>query len=199
MDTLPAMPPRHADILLHPGEWIVTAGPVVVHTLLGSCVALTFWEPQSRIGGMCHYLLPAPHRPVEQHEDGRYGTTVFARLIRALQREGVDPAQCEIKLFGGGNMLPAVSRDNGQGVGERNIEIARLLLARHQLPLVAEDCGGFGHRTVLFELWSGHVWVRHTDLSNQKHPAGATRDGRHEQGTAAAAHKLAMAQIGKGS
>lgn len=151
----------------------MTSGPVVVHTLLGSCVALTLWDPRTRIGGMCHYLLPAPSRQVEQHEDGRYGTTVFARLLKALKREGVDPMHCEAKLFGGGNMLPSLHRQNedGSAVGLRNIEIARVLLAQHKIALVAENCGGFGHRTVLFEVWSGHVWVRHNG-SNQprQHP-----------------------------
>jgi chemotaxis protein CheD len=93
-------------------------------------------------------------------------------LLKALKREGVDPKHCEAKLFGGGNMLPSLHRQNvdGSAVGLRNIEIARTRLTRHGIPLVAENCGGFGHRTVLFEVWSGHVWVRHTGSTEPRQP-----------------------------
>lgn len=160
MDATHPRPPAYADIHLHPGEWTIASGPVVVRTLLGSCVALTLWHPPTRIGGMCHYLLPVPPQgaPVAV---GRYGSTVFAHLMAALEQEGVPPERCEAKLFGGGNMLDSALE--AAQVGQRNIEIARALLMQRGVPLLGEDCGGYGHRTVLFELWSGHVWVRHTD------------------------------------
>lgn len=177
----PPSPPARADILLHPGDWTVTAGPVVLRTLLGSCVAITLWHPPTRIGAMCHYLLPAPHRRIGREEAGRYGTTVFARLQAELHAEKVRLEECEAKLFGGGNMLEPSLTGNliGEQVGKRNIEIGRRMLQEHGVPLVAEHCGGRGHRTVLFELWSGRAWVRHVGTAS---PDGFAPQGNEQEG-----------------
>ena len=36
-----------------------------------------------------------------------------------------------------------------------------VLARQHGLTVVAEQLGGTGHRSVVFDLWSGAVWVRH--------------------------------------
>jgi len=41
---------------------------------------------------------------------------------------------------------------------------ARELAAKYQLDLVAHDMGSTGYRNIIFDLWSGHVWVRHQTM-----------------------------------
>ncbi len=51
--------------------------------------------------------------------------------------------------------------DAGQShIGLKNAEAGRYLLKHHGLRPASEDLGGTGHRTVLFDIWSGNVWVR---------------------------------------
>jgi len=49
--------PAH-EIVLHPGDWWFGGGDTRARTVLGSCIAITLWHPQLRVGGMCHYMLP---------------------------------------------------------------------------------------------------------------------------------------------
>ena len=44
---------------LKPGEMHLAMEPTVISTLLGSCVSVTMFHPQRRIGAICHGLLPA--------------------------------------------------------------------------------------------------------------------------------------------
>ena len=46
------------NVYLPAGKFHFGGGNVRVHTLLGSCVAITVWHPLKRVGGICHYLLP---------------------------------------------------------------------------------------------------------------------------------------------
>ena len=58
--------PEVREIFLNPGDYAFGDEQVRMRTLLGSCVAVTFWHPKLRVGAMCHYLLPAlgaPPRP----------------------------------------------------------------------------------------------------------------------------------------
>lgn len=40
------------ETVLAPGDVVFETRPVRLRTLLGSCVAITFWHPHRRIGGM---------------------------------------------------------------------------------------------------------------------------------------------------
>ena len=51
-------PANAAEVVLAPGQVSFATCPTRLRTLLGSCVAFTFWHPQRRIGGMCHFMLP---------------------------------------------------------------------------------------------------------------------------------------------
>ena len=45
------------DVFLMPGEHFVGDARHRIRTLLGSCVSITLWHPQRRVGAMSHFLL----------------------------------------------------------------------------------------------------------------------------------------------
>lgn len=49
-------------------------------------------------------------------------------------------------------------------VGSRNVQAARQLVNQYGFTCVAEHLGDIGHRNVIFEVWSGEVWVKHCDV-----------------------------------
>jgi len=163
--------PHHViEIYLQPGELWFGDENTRIRTILGSCVAITLWHPQRRIGGMCHYMLP---RRAHQHGsdlDGRYGDEAMALLIRHIQAAGSRLQDFEAKLFGGGRMFHhgyCEGKNCASAVHDRNIEVARVMAAHHGLPIKAEHLGGHGHRQVILDIWSGHAWLKHTPLVTQ--------------------------------
>lgn len=48
-----------SEVVLKPGDFYFGGGATRISTLLGSCVSMTLWHPRRKIGGMCHYMLPA--------------------------------------------------------------------------------------------------------------------------------------------
>ena len=161
---MPAREPAGA-VLLMPGQlWFGVgaaggAGATRVSTLLGSCVAITLWHPRRRIGGMCHYLLPARRRAAGVPPDGRYGDEAFGMLVDVIAQAGTDPRDYEAHLYGGADTLPdrAGARFD---IGERNIEQGWTLIDRHGLQLVGVDVGDRVPRHVALDLQSGEVAMR---------------------------------------
>src|SRR5437016_1401557 len=98
------------DFFLQPGEHYVGDATCRIRTLLGSCVSITLWHPQRRIGAMSHFLLS--NRPAAAGEalDGLYAEEAMSLMLRDLERERVFAQECQAKLFGGGNMFPRHAR-----------------------------------------------------------------------------------------
>lgn len=165
-----AMGPR--EIFLQPGELCFGGGELRIRTVLGSCVSMVFWHPLRRIGGMCHYLLP--HRVVARTGDldGRYADEALEVMLRHMRAWATDPHAYTVKLIGGGNMFPGVHPLTQDGIGVRNIEAARALIAQHGFQCVHEHLDGAGHRNVSFDVRSGEVRVRFNALP----PAPATKE-----------------------
>lgn len=159
------------EIFLQPGEFYFGDEGTRLRTLLGSCVAITLWHPRRLIGGMCHYMLPGRGGRRHATLDGRYADEAIALFLREISAAKTHPAEYEVKLFGGGNMFPvrkverrsptsAMRRKNPPSISLTNVDIGRRLIAQHGFKIKAEDAGGNGQRHVIFDVWSGHVWIR---------------------------------------
>ena len=161
------------DLVLEPGEYAVAAAGTRICTLLGSCVSITLWHPKLRVGAMSHFLLAQRGSPSSGALDARYGEESLELMIADLARMHVYPAQCEAKVFGGGNMFPGQDQPGALQVGRRNGEAALAMLQHHGIPIVSESLFGHGHRQIAFDVASGHVWVRFVHPVSG--PAGAQR------------------------
>lgn len=145
-----------------PGQLYFGREPGSIRTLLGSCVALTLWHPERRIGGMCHYLLPERRRNPQQQPDGRYGTEAIAVLVEQLIRAGTKANEYEVHLYGGADTLPDHVAHKTQ-VGVRNIELGWTLVDQHGFQLVGVDVGDNVPRTVRLDMRSGAVDMRRSE------------------------------------
>ncbi|MDP4027745.1 MAG: chemotaxis protein CheD [Gallionella sp.] len=154
--------PVHAiEIFLQPGEVYFGDRDTRIRTLLGSCVAITMWHPTQLVGGMCHYMLPKHPAGKRGTPDGRYGDEALELMLREIRKTGTCPSEYQVKLFGGGHMFSARQKVSDDHVGAKNVEMARILMKLHGFTSFAEHLGGVGHRNIFFNIWNGHVWVRH--------------------------------------
>ena len=151
-----------ADVFLSPGQFYFGTGQV--STLLGSCVAITFWHPTRKVGGMCHYLLPGRRRELgstARELDGRYADEAIEMFRREIVAAATEAYDYEVKMFGGGAQFTDQHWDSGIDVPGRNIETGVRLLADLGLEVSARHLGGIGARTLRLDLDTGEVWLRH--------------------------------------
>ncbi len=150
------------DIYLKAGDLYFGIPDRGVRTLLGSCVALTLWQPNLHIVGMCHFVLPA--RPVQGKPDARYGEDAFALFQQAIERRGLRAGWFVAGLYGGGNMFPEFSTPNGQPIGEQNVIAARRLALRYGFLISDEQVGGYSYRQITLDPADGRVTVHATKV-----------------------------------
>lgn len=152
------------ELFLRPGEYFVGNEDYRIRTLLGSCVSITLWHPDLRIGAMSHFLLSMRGFNPSQELDGRYGEESLSLMLHELERAEVRSTECQAKIFGGGNMFPRQAQTNGLNVGRKNGETARRLLNFHGISIVSESLFGMGHRQIIFDISNGDVWARQVPL-----------------------------------
>lgn len=159
MMTATHQPPVH-EVTLAPGEFFFGGGHTRIHTLLGSCVAITLWHPQRHIGGMCHFLLPTRGHN-QRLSQGHYADEAVEMFLQEISKTHTRPRDYEVKIFGAGNMFAALGHTSGVlNVPQNNAQSAARLMAQHGFQIKARDVGGTRHRKIYLELWNGDVWVQ---------------------------------------
>jgi chemotaxis receptor (MCP) glutamine deamidase CheD len=153
-------------VTIYIGGIHASGDPVVVKTLLGSCIAVCLWDPMRAIGGMNHFMLPRGDAGGDLAS--RFGVHAMDRLIGAMMRLGADRRRFVAKVFGGAHVLDLAESPNS--VPQQNIRFAREFMAAEGFRCVGEDVGGRQPRQVQFHTTTGQAAVRRL--------AGATAQSR---------------------
>jgi chemotaxis protein CheD len=145
--------------LLHGSGKLMTYG-------LGSCVALAWWDPQARLAGLLHAVLPTAegHDGVSVASPYRFVDTGLALALRQFAAEGGAAARARFGLFGAASMPGMPARFN---VGGRNLLSLRKLAWHLNLRIVADETEGSISRTLCLTCPSGLVVLTSPGLPNR--------------------------------
>jgi chemotaxis protein CheD len=133
------------EYFLKPGYIYIPSEPTLISTVLGSCVAVSLWDRERRCGGMNHFMYPFVRDP--RKATAKFGNVATRTLIRLLLQAGSRKEHLESQIFGGSHY----KENGGEGVnvGKQNVEVARRVLIKNDIPIVSQDvCGTKGRKLV---------------------------------------------------
>ncbi|MEA4882360.1 MAG: chemotaxis protein CheD [Clostridia bacterium] len=133
---------------------------VLVAYGLGSCVGVVIQDPETRIGGMAHVVLPTSSLGSGENEVARYADLGVGRLVGETVRRGGSRGRLQAKIAGGARMFDVPGQGAGLDIGARNAEAVRAALLEAGVPIVAADVGGSNGRTMRFHVGARKVYVR---------------------------------------
>lgn len=152
-----------------PGEYYVTRENELITTVLGSCVSACIRDKESGIGGMNHFMLPESNFD-RMNQGGaaivgistRYGNYAMEHLINVILSNGGKRRNLEVKVFGGGKIIPALT-----DVGEKNIDFVLDYVEQEGLKLLSHDLGDIYPRKIMYFPKTGKVRMKKIrDLHN---------------------------------
>jgi chemotaxis protein CheD len=150
--------PRKIEVTM--GRGAVTRAPHIISSSgLGSCVVVTLYDTEQRLGGLAHIMLPDSNNLNSYHHPYKCADTAIATLIKELRSMRATHRDMVAKLVGGAKMFLA-SDDFGPGIGDQNIISIKRILERKRIPVIGENTGGNYGRNVEFYLDSGKVMVK---------------------------------------
>jgi chemotaxis protein CheD len=159
----------HSDlpqVNLKSGELVVTTEPKWIMVVLGSCVAVTMFNPRTKLAAICHAMLPRPRPSTDEERANpdpfRYVSQVLPTMADTFTDYGIAPLEIQVKCFGGANILRAKSgQPQDQWVGNANVAAVREFLEHSRLSLAAENVGGTCGCKIIFDTRSGEIFHRH--------------------------------------
>jgi chemotaxis protein CheD len=154
--------PEQEHVRIYTGDVATSTMPVVMETVLGSCVAVCLYDPEVQAGGMNHFLLPGS---TQDPGSTRFGVNAMELLINELMKRGGERRRFVAKAFGGANVMHGVTLAN---IGGDNAEFVRSFLATEKIPLLRHRLGGTQPVRVVFRTDSGRATV-HTVDGSQLH------------------------------
>ncbi len=152
-----------SNVYLKPGEVIISKNPILVSTILGSCIAVTMFSPSKKIGAICHAMYPCnPTGPINvQHAD----SAIF--YIYGKMMEYTGKFDLIVKLFGGARVLAGGDyREERKAIGDQNVFQAKKTLQKLGLAIANSDIGGVRGRKLLFSMKTGDVYLRRLKLAS---------------------------------
>jgi chemotaxis protein CheD len=126
---------------------------------LGSCVAVTIYDPAVRVGGLLHFQLADSTTDLERarRQPWLFGDVGVATLAAAVQAQGALVPRSRVTLVGGAQLMASVAAAQ---IGKRNVLAARKALWKAGYLIEREVVGGNVGRSVLLDVATGDVTVR---------------------------------------
>jgi len=138
--------PHELEMFIYPGKLHASRNPYLLKTILGSCVAICLWDKHEHIGGMNHFMLPLWNG--EGLASPKYGNIAIELLINKMLLLGCQKKNISAKIFGGGSVIKG-NESSLYSIGERNIQLAKELLEKEHIKIIAQSVGGFQGRKIL--------------------------------------------------
>jgi len=143
------------DYFLNPGELIFSKKPIVVKTVLGSCVAVCIHDKNLKFGGMCHYLLPVD--PSTSNKSTKYGDVAIYTLINKFIQNDSKKEDLIAAIIGGAFVV--FDEKEIFFIGDRNVEIAYNILRKENIQIKQMYTGGDHGRKVFFSTATNKIIV----------------------------------------
>jgi chemotaxis protein CheD len=117
---------------------------IAFKTLLGSCVAIMFYDQQTKVKGMNHFLLPHTN---SSNDDMKYGLYSVEAMLNEMYKMGCRKQNMIAKISGGADVMKlGHSKDT---IGFRNVTFAKDFCNAEGFRIVSEHVRGEHGRLIL--------------------------------------------------
>jgi len=128
----------------------------LIMTTLGSCISVCIYDPNVRVGGMNHFLLPEENQGANKNSYSmRYGNNAMETLINEILKRGGQRSSLILKAFGAGSVINIKAN-----IGIQNQAFLKKYVADERLTMETCDLGGNYPRLVVFYPSSGKAFVK---------------------------------------
>jgi chemotaxis protein CheD len=117
---------------------------IALKTLLGSCVAIMFYDNNKKIKAMNHFLLP---KTTSSNYDMKYGLFSVESMLNEMYNLGCKKENIVAKISGGASIVNINISTNR--IGNRNVDFAIDFCRSEKFDIISNDTKGTKSRVIL--------------------------------------------------
>lgn len=136
----------------------IEKAPNTLRTILGSCVGICVYDPEVKVGGLSHIMLPSSKKPTNNIK--KYADTAIPHMIDEMVKMGGIRKRMIAKIAGGSTMFRHTENSVMGDIGKNNVSSVREILTAMKIKIVSEDVGGDYGRTIDFYLETGELKIK---------------------------------------
>lgn len=133
---------------------------IAFKTLLGSCVAIMFYDKEQKVKGMNHFLLPATEN---SNEDMKYGLYSVEAMLNEMYKLGCKKENMAAKISGGADIMNISSLSTS--IGHRNVEFANTFCHSEGFRIISDHTRGNDGRVILMGT-AFETFIKNVDNTN---------------------------------
>ena len=139
------------------GDCAIARSPIKIKISgLGSCLGITLYDRQEKIGGLLHTMLPNIEKARIKDNPAKFTDSGIEHLVNEIIKKGGSRKRLEAKIVGGASMF----ENSHMNIGERNIKSARETMIKLGVLIIAEDTGKNYGRTIIFDTFTGDLLIK---------------------------------------
>ena len=126
---------------------------------LGSCIGVVLWDPEVKVGGLLHYMLPDSgiDKIKAQSRPFMFADTGIPRMFKEIYKHGAVKNRMKVYVVGGSQVMDSSEIFN---IGKRNYMILRKMFWKNKVMVTNEDVGGSVNRTISLNVGTGQVHLK---------------------------------------
>nr|WP_319495198.1 chemotaxis protein CheD [uncultured Desulfobacter sp.] len=138
-------------------------GDTIVTYSLGSCIGVAIYDPQAKVGGILHYMLPNSDIDREKAKDNPFlfADTGIPELLNKVYALGAEKSRLKVFAAGGAEIMDQEGIFN---LGRQNYAALMQILNKDHIPIWKQAVGGYSNRTVKMEIASGNIYLNTSGL-----------------------------------
>jgi len=128
---------------------------------LGSCLAVAVYDPEVKVGGLLHFMLPDSSLDSNKAKKNpaMFADTGIPLLFKSCYKLEAEKKRMIVKVAGGARILDDA---NYFRIGQKNITVLRKIFWKNNVLIDGEDTGKNYNRTVQLDILTGKVVVRNS-------------------------------------
>lgn len=138
-------------------------GDTIVTYSLGSCIGVAMYDPQAKVGGILHYMLPNSVIDDEKAKDNPFlfADTGIPELLNQLYALGAEKSRLRVFAAGGAEIMDQEGIFN---LGRQNYAALMQILNKDHIPIWKQAVGGYSNRMIKMEIASGKIYLNTSGL-----------------------------------
>lgn len=126
---------------------------------LGSCIGIAVYDPQAKVAGLLHYMLPESSLDKTKAEKNpfMFADTGIPNLFKETYKYGAKKSRMKVAIVGGAQILDQKGFFN---IGKRNYMAVKKMFFKNNVFSDYEDIGGNINRTITVSVATGDMHIK---------------------------------------